>query len=119
MAVLTKQAILEADDLPRELVRIPEWDGEVYVRVLTAAELRDVTTNQNGDDPMAVTGRIFVRAVVDERGAPLFEAADLPALEAKSHIVWTRLIQRVMAINKLGDDDVEELEKNFGATRAK
>ena len=35
---LSRQNILEADDLKRRSVRVPEWGGEVYVRELTAME---------------------------------------------------------------------------------
>ena len=29
MNILTKDAILAADDLPREIVPVPEWGGDV------------------------------------------------------------------------------------------
>ena len=35
---LNREAILAAEDLPRELVEVPEWGGAVYVRALTGAE---------------------------------------------------------------------------------
>ena len=40
--MLTKEAILAADDLPREKVDVPEWGGEVYVRALTGAQMQPV-----------------------------------------------------------------------------
>ncbi len=36
MNILSKEAILSADDLPREIVSVPEWGGQVYVRTMTA-----------------------------------------------------------------------------------
>ena len=33
-----KEQILKADDLPKEKVNVPEWNVDVYVRALTAAE---------------------------------------------------------------------------------
>ena len=36
--ILTADDILRAEDLPRELVEVPEWGGAVYVRGLTAWE---------------------------------------------------------------------------------
>jgi len=38
MGLLTRDAILEAQDLQHEEVYIPEWGGSVRVRTLTGAE---------------------------------------------------------------------------------
>ena len=35
--MLTKESILKADDLPKELVEVPEWHGQVWVSTLTKA----------------------------------------------------------------------------------
>ena len=38
MNILTKEAILAADDLPRETVLVPEWGGDVYVRTMSGTD---------------------------------------------------------------------------------
>ena len=38
MAVLTKQQILAAEDLPSETLLVKEWCGDVTVRTMTGAE---------------------------------------------------------------------------------
>ncbi len=38
MNILTKEAILAADDLPRETVLMPEWGGDVYVRTMSGTD---------------------------------------------------------------------------------
>jgi hypothetical protein len=35
---LTRDSILNAKDLKKELVKVPEWGGEVYVRCMTGSE---------------------------------------------------------------------------------
>ncbi len=42
---LTGEEILGADDLPTEVVPVPEWDGTVIVRTLTGAERDHWTTD--------------------------------------------------------------------------
>lgn len=119
MGVLTRDAILGAEDLPRERVEVPEWGGDVFVRVLTAAEYGEITKGADEADPMSAAGRMMVRALVDEAGERLFADDDIPALMAKNAAVWTRLLQVAMTVNKLTDDDIAELEKNSAATQAR
>ena len=38
MNILSKEAILAADDLPREKVNVPEWGGEVLVRTMSGTD---------------------------------------------------------------------------------
>ena len=38
MNILSKDAILAADDLPRETVHVPEWGGDVYVRTMSGTD---------------------------------------------------------------------------------
>ena len=50
---LTKDQILAADDAKRELVPVEEWDGEVWVGAMTAADLSHyeaslITVNDKG-----------------------------------------------------------------------
>ena len=40
--MLNRDAILKAQDLKREIVDVPEWGGEVYVRGFTALEKEEV-----------------------------------------------------------------------------
>jgi hypothetical protein len=40
MAILNREAILGAVDLKKELVKVPEWGGEVYISMMTG-EARD------------------------------------------------------------------------------
>ncbi len=36
--MLTREQILQSDDLPRETVQVPEWGGEVQVRTMTGTD---------------------------------------------------------------------------------
>ena len=36
--MLNREAILSSVDLPKELVSVPEWGGDLYVRTLNGTE---------------------------------------------------------------------------------
>lgn len=129
MSLLNRDAILKADDLPRELVQVPEWGGEVWVRTLTGRE-RDsfeaetVLYKPRGDsqpnmDALHQTrARLVARACCDEQGARLFSDADVEALAAKSAAALDRLYEVAARLARLGAKDMEELQKNSVSARA-
>ncbi len=117
---LTKADILAADDLPRELVSVPEWDnGHVHVRVLTSGE-RDRWVQQHMDlesgkarrNVANITASLVALVTVDEKGARLFGDADVEALAAKNAAAVGRLFDIATKLNGLSQTDIEELAKN-------
>ncbi len=115
MALLTRGAILSADDLKAELVEVPEWGGEVRVRTLTGNE-RDAYIGDlfiNGKvSRVEQTAKFLARCIVDEAGKAIFSEDDVTALGAKS----TTALQRVQVVadrlNAIGEAAVEEAVKN-------
>lgn len=113
--ILSRDAILAADDLTREELVVPEWGGSVYVKVMTAAE-RDrfeerFTTNRYDN----VRAYLAVCVVCDEAGRSLFTLDDLAALGGKSAAAMDRIFAVAQRVNKLTDEDVEDLEGNSDA----
>ena len=93
MAALTKDAILVADDLPREAVEIKEWGGTVYVRSMSAAERDEWEASWLADDGKPKTARerlknlrarLAVLVLVDDSGNRLFADEDADALGKKA-----------------------------------
>lgn len=116
MTLLTRDAILTAQDLTHEDVPVPEWGGTVRVRTLTGAE-RDTLgasmVDADGNPDLAgYRVRLVAASVVDEAGARLFGAADAAALGAKSAIALDRVAAAVERINGMGVEAVEAAEKN-------
>jgi len=112
---LTKDQILAANDLGLFKVSVPEWGGDVFVRVMTVGE-RDAYENEwmrkkdTGVDDFRT--KFLVRCLVDADGNRLFDNGDVQKLAAKSAKVMNRLWQAAMEHNNLSDSDVEELAKN-------
>jgi hypothetical protein len=124
MKLLTRDQILEYNDIKTQVVQVPEWGGEVIVKGLTAGE-RDkweaslYTAKQHGKNIEIVSNRDNLRAkfvavsVVDEKGKPLFTAGDIEALTKKSAAPMDRIFTVAQKLSGMSDNDVEELEKNL------
>lgn len=115
MTMLTRELILSVDDLPRELVKVPEWGGDVYVRTMTGAErdkweIEVATSKQKASE--SVRAMIAALTVCDENSNLLFTIQDVEALSKKSAAALDRVMDAAMRLNKLYGSDIEGLEKN-------
>lgn len=114
--LLTREAILAADDLKHADVAVPEWGGTVRVRTLTARE-RDAFLSEAVDDEGKIdrgSFRILLasRAVCDEAGAPIFSAADVAALGGKSAPALERVFDAADKLNTINQQTIDAAEKN-------
>lgn len=121
MSLLTKDAILAADDRRTEDVPVPEWGGSVRVRALSGKE-RDayesaiVQVSGNGDRKVTmenIRARLVSLTVVGEDGERLFSDADISALGDKSAAALERVFDAARKLSGLTEDDVEELAEGF------
>ena len=119
MTLLTKSAILAADDLKNEDVDVPEWGGTVRVRAFSGRE-RDAfeASLVRGDgkdrkvDLTNMRARLVALTVVDESGQTVFTHDDVDLLGAKSGAALDRVFSVAQKLNGLSGADVEELTKN-------
>lgn len=119
MTLLTKSAILAADDLKTEDVDVPEWGGTVRVRAFSGRE-RDAfeASLVRGDgkdrkvDLTNMRARLVALTVVDESGQKVFTQDDVDLLGAKSGAALDRVFSVAQKLNGLSGADVEELTKN-------
>jgi hypothetical protein len=112
---LTKDQILSVDDLGLLRLHVPEWNGDVFIRVMTVGE-RDAYENEwqrkkeAGVDDFRT--KFLVRCLVDENGNRLFDNGDVAKLAQKSARVMNRIWMAAMEHNNLSDQSIEELAKN-------
>ena len=112
---LTKDQILAADDMGMLKLAVPEWGGDVYIRVMSVGE-RDAYENEwmrkkeTGVDDFRT--KLIVRCLVDETGTRLFDNGDVARLAQKSAKVMNRIWLAAMEHNNLSDESIEELAKN-------
>ncbi len=118
---LTRDQILQAQDLPKEEVQVQEWGGSVWVRGLTAAE-RDQMESYFFDDAgkrrdikslfKNMRARLVVWAVCDENGSSIFTEKDIDLLGKKNGKVVDRLYGVIQRLSGLTKQDIEDLSKN-------
>ena len=120
---LTKDQILEANDLKNEAVDVPEWGGTVFVRTMTGAD-RDqfensmVSTLPDGTrktDMSNLRAKLVALTLVDETGARLFDVTDVDRLGLKAAGALEKVFVVAQRINGLGGQAEEAASKNSKA----
>lgn len=112
---LTAQEILAADDLGLLKVHVKEWNGDVFIRVMTVGELDAYQKEWVGKKEVGVDNfraKFLARCLCDEKGQRLFSDEQIEQLAAKSAKVVGRLFDKAAAHNAITEKDVEELAKN-------
>jgi hypothetical protein len=127
-AILTRDAILNAEDRVRELVHVPEWGGSVWVRSLEGIE-RDrlessfvkygkVGNRLEADFNVAaqdvVRARLCAMTIVDEEWKNLFTESDILVLTHKNAAALDRVFQVAQRLSGLTERDVEALKEQLG-----
>ncbi len=119
MEILTREAILSADDITRELVEIPEWGGSVWVYGMSGAERdrleksivqtrgKEVQTNMEN-----IRAKLAVICVRNENGKRLFNEADIHELGKKSASALDKIYDVAQRLSGLSKGDIDELTKN-------
>lgn len=123
MGFLSRDAILEAEDVTYDTVPCPEWGGDVRLKSIRGAQ-RDAYENavltSNGSDSKVnlrnARAKLIVLCAVDEDGRPLFSADDVAALGRKNAKPIDRLFTACLKITGMGKGDVDKLTENFGET---
>lgn len=116
---LTRDAILEANDLKTEIVSVPEWGGDVSVRSMTGQErdaFEQALVSERGPDASQnlsnIRARLVTLSAVDDNGNRLFTDADIVPLGRKSAAALDRVFTVAQRLNGIGAKDVEDLAKN-------
>ena len=120
--------ILAIHDKEFEDVEVPEWDVIVRVAVMSGAdrdswELSMMTIDSSGKDTSLNTqglsrANLLSRCIIDVDFNRLFVTDEqIKALSNKSAVVLDRLYEVAQRINKISDDDIEDLEKNSPAAQ--
>ncbi len=122
MKLLSRQDILNARDIKTEIVKVPEWGGNVMIKAMTAAERDKWESSRYTVKGTEITmkldnirARLVSLSCIDEANNPLFTVADIEALGAKSAAALDRIYTAINKINGLTKSDSEDLEKNSNA----
>ena len=112
MTLLSKDSILNSNDLPNDVVEVPQWGGSVKVRGMTAGE-RD-----RFEDMIRTKGLGALRAtlagmcIIDEDGKRLFTDIEVNKLADKSAEALDLVVEVASRLSGLTPEDADFLENN-------
>lgn len=116
-----RDQILTAQDIPSEIVDVPEWGVKVEVRGMTGAErtrIMDKAVGQTGDVNLQfVYPEIVIATSFDpESGEQIFSPSDRDALLAKSANALDRLASVGMRLSGFTQESADVAGKDSSAT---
>jgi hypothetical protein len=117
---LTRDDILQAQDITIEKVEVPEWGGEVFIKGLTGTErdffestivlFRGKAQQMNLQD---VRARLASLTICDVDGNRLFTEQNVRALGEKSAAALQRVFRIAQRLSGLSNEDVLELTEGL------
>ena len=117
--VLSRKDILEVNDLTTRIVPIPEWKGDVIIKMMTGTErdqFEDSLFEGRGKDRKSnyknLRAKLLSMCLVGEDGKRLFSDKDIESLGGKSAKALDRLYTIATEINGIGAKEEEALTKN-------
>jgi hypothetical protein len=115
MIILTRDAILAAKDVKKELVKVPEWGGEIYISLMTG-ESRDAWEQSlvatKGTNLANIRARLVAFTAVGEDDKRIFSNEDADLLGQKSATALERCVKVAQKLNRLTEEELESLSKN-------
>jgi hypothetical protein len=110
--MLTKDQIFALDDRPKKCVEVPEWNGNVFVRVMSGADRIQVERMIREGEGIVSRAAIVALITVDDKGNRLFtDAADVERLAEKNADALERIAAAGLTFNGITAEAVEA-EKN-------
>lgn len=124
--LLSKDEIFGMDDIPTELVTVPEWKHrKVMICGLTAAgknayqsSLVEITGKTRKMRLENATAKLLVLTIVNGARQPIFTESDILRLGTKSAAVLERLAKVASRLSGMDEDENEQLLKNSEAAQS-
>lgn len=120
MARLTKEQILQATDVDRGEVEVPEWGGSVLVSALDAQTVQHLISSGfvilDGDKSSVDLTKMDLvdiawRGMVDDDGDRLFTKNEVKKLDQKSWQAVFRIVVKIMQLSGFATEGEEEGEE--------
>jgi hypothetical protein len=106
---LDRKSILAADDVRKEKIAVPEWGGDVFLRVLTGTDRDRFEESYSEQKMKAFRIRFLILALCDETGQRLFADDEGDVLGKKSSVVINRLFEAGWKLNAFTQEAVDAL----------
>ena len=117
--MLNREQILKVKDIKTEVVPVPEWNGEVTVKMMTATERDEYeasiyNSDEKTTDLTNIRAKLCVKTIVDEKGDLMFCEKDIIILGKKSAAALDRIFDVASKLSKISKKDQAEIVKNLG-----
>lgn len=121
---LSRDQILAVPDLKIELVPVPEWGGEVYVKSMSGVErdkFESSIIERKGKNQIVKTDNIRAKlcayTLCDAEGNLLFSEKDIIELGKKNASALSRVFMVARNLSGIGEEEMKELaddlQENF------
>lgn len=109
--------ILACNDVASEFVKCPEWEVDLWIRSVSAAdrEAWEATLTSNNGQANCTEGarcRFLVKCIYGSDGNRVFTDDEAPALNQKSSLVIDRLWEAANRLNAVTPGQAQELAGN-------
>lgn len=121
--LLTRKDVLSKNRLKMELVEVPEWEGDVYIRELSQGQLLEYNehlhkiSEKNPEiTPSAsleLMALLVFYSVCDEQGNPLFAEDDVKDLANSNLNVLLTLSTKIMKLSGVSGEAIDEVAANL------
>ena len=116
MKALTREMILNCEDIKTVTVLVPEWGGEVTIKMMSGKERDEfeASITKNGTMTIAnIRAKLAAKTIIDpETKKLMFTEGDIEALGAKSASALDKIATASARLSKMSAEDLEELTKN-------
>jgi len=119
-----RDKIMAAEDIPSEVVNVPEWSVEVLVKGMSAGERLRLMSNAFDMNTQQVNMSIVYPDVLvactfdPESGDAVFTEQDKTAILAKSSAAVERVANVGLKLSGIGKDEQDEAGKSFSETQS-
>lgn len=114
--MLTKEQIYKAQDIETKVIPVPQWGGEITIATMSGSA-RDkfdagLIGKNGGTNMINIRSKLVAASIVDENGELIFSDADIIKLGKKSSIALGEIFKAARELNKMDDEEIDELAKN-------
>jgi len=120
---LTATQILDQPTLVIEELEVPEWNGKIRVKMLSAKERDDFEAStvefKNGQQKPNIANlraRLLQLAVVDENGRRVFTKNDVKVIGDLPAAGVQRVFNKIQEMSAISDSDLDDLAEDFDET---
>lgn len=108
--ILSREEVLEADDLVTETIYVKEWGGAVRIRSFTKGRQIELNQRATVDDEI-VQSRLQMFSFLEGVVEPQFTLDDQEPLKDKNALAFDRVLKRIFQISGMASNPEEEEAK--------